>query len=204
MFMRFSQSFHLFNVTKSMFSYYTRHGTLLATRAFGAFPKLTPEQEALLPSGKHDIVAVQKLRVLKCEEVKPLVEFLLTWLQDINWPIALPIAEILSQHPGILGNPVLNILLLEKSDDSWRNYVLEHIVVKMVEEGEWLPDGEEWKGLKGELERLVMYPTKVEKEDWEMDVTATEVLAAWRAREAECGEEEEELEGLREEVDEIE
>ncbi|EPE30062.1 hypothetical protein GLAREA_12785 [Glarea lozoyensis ATCC 20868] len=184
-----------------MYSYYARDGTLLATREFAAFPKLTPEQELLLPTGKHDEKAVQRLSGLCYDELKPLVEFLLPWLQDINWPIALPIAELLRQHFGMLGKLVMDILLLEKNDNTWRNYVLEYIVVRLVEEGELVGEEGEWRGLKGELERLVVSPTHVERDEWDMDVKATEVLAAWRAREADCDEEGDEMEELIEEVD---
>jgi hypothetical protein len=137
--------------------------------------------------------------------MKPLVEFLLTWLQDVNWPIALPVAELLRlpRYNQVVGKAGMDILLLEKNDATWRNYILQHVVLPLVENGE-LVDGEgEWKGLKGELERLVREPTREEREDWEMDGMAREVLVGWKVREGD-GDENEELEGGRGKVDEVE
>lgn len=51
--------------------------------------------EDLIPKHKHDHDAVSVLKDLSFEQIKPIVPALLEWLQDANWPIAGPIANVL-------------------------------------------------------------------------------------------------------------
>jgi len=49
----------------------------------------------LIPKHKDDQEVIENLRKLSFEEIKPIIPDLLEWLQDMNWPIARPVTEIL-------------------------------------------------------------------------------------------------------------
>lgn len=49
----------------------------------------------MIPKDKHDIAAVEKLGTMEVESVIPLLPQLLEWVQDMNWPIAEPMVELL-------------------------------------------------------------------------------------------------------------
>ncbi|TVY15100.1 hypothetical protein LARI1_G006604, partial [Lachnellula arida] len=72
---------------------------------------LTPSQKALLPKDKHDSAAIAHLSTLPESTIAPLVSELLTWIQDINWPIAALAASFLLKYPHLLVVPVQGILL---------------------------------------------------------------------------------------------
>jgi hypothetical protein len=128
---------------------------------------LTPAQKTLLPKDKCDDEAVDHLNTLSSTEIQLLIPNLLTWLQDINWPIAMPIAKILlkQETQKLVVEPVREIL--RGNDEVWKYWVLGHLVMGM--------DREQQEMLRAEIERIAMYPTKEEKEA-EADDNARDVL----------------------------
>ena len=81
---------------------------------------LTPAQKALLPKDKCDDEAVDHLNTLSSSEIQLLIPDLLTWLQDINWPIAMPIANMLLKQKTqkLAVEPVRGIL--RGKDEVWK------------------------------------------------------------------------------------
>ncbi|WP_088835212.1 DUF5071 domain-containing protein [Paenibacillus tyrfis] len=53
------------------------------------------EFNTLIPKDKFDFERVNELKKLDAEMIKPIIPQLFEWIQDINWPIAREIAQIL-------------------------------------------------------------------------------------------------------------
>lgn len=49
----------------------------------------------LVPKDKFDESGVEELKKLSFQQIKPIVPDLLEWLQDMNWPVASNIADIM-------------------------------------------------------------------------------------------------------------
>jgi hypothetical protein len=100
---------------------------------------------ALVPRDKYDIERVEALVAAGPEAAISILPELLEWIQDMNWPVALPLSEYLVT----IGEPLIpHLRKILTSDDHWWIYsVLLHIV-------EDLPV-ELVRSLKPELDQLV-------------------------------------------------
>lgn len=115
-----------------------------------------------IPKHKDDHLAIEALRNLSFEEIKPIIPDLLEWLQDINWPIAGPIADILKPFSDQLVPDIIKIL--QTNDGIWKLWILKTLVRNNKDET-----------LLNELKRISMSPTKDEIEG-EVDIEASEIL----------------------------
>jgi Domain of unknown function (DUF5071) len=126
---------------------------------------LSPSQIALLPKNKFDDAAINHIATLQESEVEPLLPEILTWLQDLNWPINHVVLPLLHRYPALIVEPVREIL---RTDDvGWIYFVLSNVVKEM-------PLQDQCK-LRVEIERIAKEPTKEEAEN-EVDVEAQEIL----------------------------
>ncbi|MED3572626.1 DUF5071 domain-containing protein [Cytobacillus praedii] len=57
------------------------------------------EYAKYLPRNKHDFERVYKLKKMERTELLPLLLSLMEWVQDMNWPIAHEVAELLVTFP---------------------------------------------------------------------------------------------------------
>ncbi|KAE8447051.1 hypothetical protein EG329_011186 [Mollisiaceae sp. DMI_Dod_QoI] len=126
---------------------------------------LSRAQRALLPCDKHDQDAVATLDKLDSASLMPLLPEILAWLQDLNWPVAKPVLQLMRKHLPLLIDPVRDIL--RGDDDPWKSNCLEYLVREMPREqqSELIP----------ELQRLVIHPTPGEMEE-EAHLTAEDIL----------------------------
>ncbi|KZT25882.1 hypothetical protein NEOLEDRAFT_283846 [Neolentinus lepideus HHB14362 ss-1] len=129
-------------------------------------------REPRLPKGKSDYEAVEQLNALSSTEIEPLIPELLTWLQDVNWPIFSPVLDLLARHPRLLVEPVRRVL--QGDDDAWIAYCVGNLVKDRLPR-------EQQISLKLELERIANNPTDAEKE-WEVQDDAQEVLNVLETR----------------------
>ncbi|WP_342554856.1 DUF5071 domain-containing protein [Paenibacillus sp. FSL R7-0652] len=106
----------------------------------------------LIPEHKNDFERVEMLKNYKVEELKPIIYDLLTWLQDMNWPIALEIQNILLNFKEDLIPHIRTILLTD--DDEWKYWILTSLMRKLPNHIIVL--------LKPELERIRDHPTSDE------------------------------------------
>ncbi len=86
----------------------------------------------LVPRNKSDFERLQALIAAGPEAVEPILDSLLYWLQDIDWPIALPLADFLVT----VGKPLIPHInkILRSNDDMWIYWVLQHVVAKLPPE----------------------------------------------------------------------
>lgn len=89
--------------------------------------------EHYLPKDKSDIESLILLKKLTYSELEQLLPELLTWTQDINWPIAPKIIDELFIPLGKELVPWLKPILLSKEYD-WIETVLSHLVRKLEKE----------------------------------------------------------------------
>lgn len=86
----------------------------------------------LVPRNKSDFERLQALIAASPEAAEPVLDSLLYWLQDIDWPIALPLADFLVN----VGKPLIPHInkILRSNDDMWIYWVLQHVVAKLPSE----------------------------------------------------------------------
>jgi len=119
----------------------------------------------MLPSDKSDTDAVRQLQSASRATVAPLVPSLLQWMQDMNWPVARPIAELLRDYPDELVAPVRAVL--RGNDDVWKYWVICELLV----------DGPRQlrEAVSEDVLRIVNKPTTGEVAE-EVDLTARDVI----------------------------
>lgn len=76
----------------------------------------------LIPKDKGDFLAVYKLEDYTYEEVKSIVPELMTWLQDINWPIAGVMADNLLRYQDDIEDEIM--FVLNTNDEVWKYWVI--------------------------------------------------------------------------------
>lgn len=89
-------------------------------------------QKILPPRDKSDFLRLNELIQAGPEAAEPILAELLEWLQDMNWPIAEPLANFLVT----IGAPLVPHLqkVLRSKDDMWIYWVLQGVVSKLSSE----------------------------------------------------------------------
>jgi hypothetical protein len=119
----------------------------------------------VLPRQKFDFERVKKLKGMDRKELIPLLPKLLVWIQDINWPIAPKIAELLLAFPSEIVLPIKSVFAT--NDHVWKYWCLAYLVKQLPLE--------EREHLKADLIRLAEQPSDDEKLE-EVDEMASEIL----------------------------
>ena len=130
------------------------------------------DQEVLfVPKHKDDFQAVEFLRKTDFERFKAHVNELLSWIQDMNWPVAKEIAEILSSYTNNIKKQI--IYIIRGDDDIWKYWCIRELLY-FTKEKEL--DCE----IISELKRIVSDPTKGEVEE-EVNLIAKETLEKYQS-----------------------
>lgn len=118
-----------------------------------------------LPRNKHDFERVYKLKKIDSYELLPLLPGLMEWIQDMNWPIAEDVSELLLTFPNEIVPLIKDVLTI--NDDVWKYWCLEILVHRLPMESKKL--------FKSDLIRLIERPTVGEKYE-ELDEIAVKIL----------------------------
>ena len=118
----------------------------------------------LIPKNKFDMDKIDELIRIGYPAYKPILYELLEWIQDINWPVALPLAPLLLEAKEDLIPHVIKIF--DSDDDVWKYWVL-FILQDM--------DTEVIKKIEPHIRRLADQPSDSEKKE-EVDILAKELL----------------------------
>jgi len=110
------------------------------------------EIKELIPKHKDDQKVIDGLKKLSFEHLEPIVPELLEWLQDMNWPIARPIADILEPFADRITPEIIKVL--KTNDSMWELWVLSNLARNTTD-----------PLLLSEIERIARFPSKVEIED---------------------------------------
>ncbi|NUU60450.1 DUF5071 domain-containing protein [Paenibacillus agri] len=79
-----------------------------------------------LPVDKHDCKSVEALASMEREVVIPLLPELLEWIQDMNWPIASAMMDVLLKYK-VETIPHLKIIF-SQSDSIWTYNILSYLI----------------------------------------------------------------------------
>lgn len=120
----------------------------------------------VVPSDKHDLAAVRAAAALGWPGIEPVVDDLLAWMQDGNWPVEPAVARLLS---GV-GSPLAPYVrpILTGDDDLWGYWVVRDVLAHSPELA---------LALAGELRHIAAFPPSGEG-GAELALAAAEVLAA--------------------------
>ncbi len=101
----------------------------------------------LLPKSKFDDSNIERLSQLSTEQMKPLIGSLLSWLQDMNWPIAKKVLPVIAEHQEIAMPHVSSVLSgCGGYDWLWIYWILQYLFPLLKEQNVQL--------VKSELEFL--------------------------------------------------
>lgn len=120
---------------------------------------------ALVPKHKHDLDNLQLLKNLGYPAIRPVLPELMTWIQDMNWPVANAVAPFLVSLGSTLAPYVQEVL--DTTDGMWKYWVITSVLDKMP-----LPEAEAYITM---LELFLMRITDDDRES-EADVAARELL----------------------------
>ena len=86
----------------------------------------------LVPKHKCDDDACAALAAASDQDVIPYISDLLQCLQDLNWPIAGPVADRLSRLGHELVEPITEVL--SGTDEIWKYWIVSHLLHNVREE----------------------------------------------------------------------
>ncbi|AVK98687.1 DUF5071 domain-containing protein [Lysinibacillus sphaericus] len=121
--------------------------------------------EDYLPLNIYDVDKVEKLKKLDRNVLEPLLPDLLEYTQDMNWPVASGVVEILLTFPKEIVSHVQAIL--SSNDDNWKWFILHFLVIKLPVESQ--------VQFKQYLIRVAQTPTQNEIAE-ELDEIAKEIV----------------------------
>lgn len=120
----------------------------------------------MIPRHKFDELAMLRLQMSSREEIIPILPELLVWIQDMNWPIATKMAELLRAYPMETMPHIKEIL--KGTDSIWKYWCLLELVQPMSKDYQLF--------FQEDLLRLIHHPS-VEDQLEEVDQIAAEILA---------------------------
>lgn len=121
----------------------------------------------LIPRNKNDFKRVEKLKNLDRNNILPLLPDLLVFTQDMNWPIATDILEILLTFPIEIVPHIQDVL--SSDDDNWKWFILHFLISELPVESK--------VHFKEYLKRVAEKPTKSELAE-ELPEIANKILKA--------------------------
>lgn len=121
--------------------------------------------EDYLPLNIYDVDKVEKLKKLDRNVLEPLLPDFLEYTQDMNWPVASGVVEILLTFPKEIVSHVQAIL--SSNDDNWKWFILHFLVIKLPVESQ--------VQFKQYLIRVAQTPTQNEIAE-ELDEIAKEIV----------------------------
>ncbi|RPD40136.1 DUF5071 domain-containing protein [Chitinophaga barathri] len=124
-----------------------------------------------IPKAKDDHEATEVLRTMAWEDIYPYAGELLTWLQDMNWPVGIEARDILLPHVDSIQEHIIEIL--RGNDGMWKYWIL-YSLIDYADETHIGPD------LLQEIKRIAGDPTEGDKRE-EIDEAAKEILERFSA-----------------------
>ncbi|MGE7841653.1 DUF5071 domain-containing protein [Lysinibacillus sp. NPDC093712] len=122
--------------------------------------------EGFLPRNVYDVEKVPEIKKLDRDTQTSLLPDLLVFTQDMNWPVAPGILEILLTFPEEIVPHVQDVL--SSNDDNWKWFLLHFLVINLPVESK--------VQFKDYLSKVAENPTKMELAE-ELDEIAKGILA---------------------------
>ncbi|MGE7945593.1 DUF5071 domain-containing protein [Lysinibacillus sp. NPDC093688] len=119
----------------------------------------------VLPRNKSDNDRVEMIKKMDRDKILPLLPNLLEWIQDMNWPVAPSVLELLLTFPEEIVPHVQDVL--SSDDENWKWFILNFLVIELPVESR--------AQFRGYLTRVAETPTHNELAE-ELDEVAKEIL----------------------------
>ena len=134
-------------------------------RDYGRKATCMIDPQSLLPRDKHDLDSIALIVEAGYPAVAPILDQLLEWTADGNWPVASPIADFLVTLGTPLIDPVSRILQGKDGTQKWHciNSIVQRLPMDVL------------RGLEEDLRRLADHPSEDDRRE-EVDIEAREVL----------------------------
>ena len=117
-----------------------------------------------LPKNKDDIESIRKLQKYAFKDIEPFAMELFKCLQDMNWPIARPVADYLRPFLDKLTIEILEIFRSE--DHIWKYWVINEFFVNT-----------DWKANQKLIDELIRMRDNPKLEELEDEVNVIASLA---------------------------
>ncbi|MCR5249964.1 MAG: DUF5071 domain-containing protein [Lachnospiraceae bacterium] len=120
--------------------------------------RYTGPVKELLPKDKFDLSSVDILKAMPDERTDELVPELLAWIQDMNWPVAPHMVEVLGKHHKTVEKYLPDLLKPEQKDAEWKRNIIQYLL-------------HEWSSLPSddriitELVRIADHPAEEERNE---------------------------------------
>lgn len=115
----------------------------------------------LIPKNKGDIKTAEKLQDYGYDVIKPIIPELLTWIQDMNWPVAGTVANYLESVSEHLTDEI--VCILRGTDEVWKYWCVK--VFGLDTEKSIAPK------LMAEFKRIATNPTQQEIDEEVQELT---------------------------------
>jgi len=99
--------------------------------------------------------------------MEPIIIGLLKWTQDMNWPVAVKIVDVLIHRGRILEPYIIDILSPEQNDDIWKYWIISDLIPKLTDKPS--------QRIISEINRIAEYPTNGELAE-EVNIVAKNTL----------------------------
>ena len=112
--------------------------------------------KTLLPKDKFDDSNLEEIKLLNDSDLSQITSELLTWTQDVNWPIFPKIVEIIVARQNLFIGEISKVF--QTDDLIWKYWILTNICPKLSLEN--------MDFLKKEFDNMVkVLPTNTEEEE---------------------------------------
>jgi hypothetical protein len=124
------------------------------------------DQRQLIPADKFDVDAVRNITAAGYPAIAPILDELLDWTADSNWPIARPLSDFLIT----LGDPLVVPLsrILSGTDGTHKEHCIRLVISRLPIET--------LAGLETELRRLAEQPTADDRREG-VDAAARQAMS---------------------------
>ena len=114
---------------------------------------MSTDIKSLIPRNKYDLDAVSAVKEAGYPAIAPILDELMQWTADGNWPVARPLAAFLST----IGEPVIEPILrvLRGNDPTFKWFC----IITMVQ----ILPADILKALEGDLRKLAENPSRLDK-----------------------------------------
>jgi len=119
----------------------------------------------VLPRHKFDKDRVETIIKMDRDKILPLLPNLLKWIQDMNWPVAPSVLELLLTFPEEIVPHVQGVL--SSDDENWKWFILHFLIIELPVESR--------VQFREYLTRVAETPTPNELAE-ELDEVAKEIL----------------------------
>ncbi len=123
---------------------------------------------SIVPKDKYDLSSVRELGSKSDDDLEPHIGELINWVQDLNWPVALPICKRLSEYRKDFHKPLLKVL--NSNDAIWKYNVITQIVTEL---GDPIPEK-----IIEPLVQIINSPSEEEKLE-QVDLVANDIMVRY-------------------------